>query len=93
MDVNNLSNHVNLVFLFLTFSLNLYFSLLIAALSTTVKKEANDAVNWMTTHTRKGMCKSVLATITIFVGWDFRQRCVVCSLSGFGNGQNKYVRC
>ena len=35
VDVDNLSNHVNLVFLSLTFSLNLFFSLLIAALSTT----------------------------------------------------------
>ena len=35
MDVDNLSNHVNLMFLSLTFSLNLYSSLLIAALSTT----------------------------------------------------------
>ena len=35
VDVNNLSNHVNLVFLSLTFSLNLYSPLLIATLSTT----------------------------------------------------------
>ena len=35
MDVNNLSNHVNLVFFSLTFSLNLYSSLLIDALNTT----------------------------------------------------------
>ena len=37
VDVDNLLNHVNLVFLSLTFSLNLFFPLLIAALSTTVK--------------------------------------------------------
>ena len=35
VDVDNLSNHVNLVFLSLIFSLNLFFSLLIAALSIT----------------------------------------------------------
>ena len=35
MDVDNLSNHVNLMFLSLTFSLNLFSPLLIAALSTT----------------------------------------------------------
>ena len=35
VDVDNLSNHVNLVFLSLTFSLNLFSPLLIAALSTT----------------------------------------------------------
>ena len=35
VDVDNLSNHVNLVFLSLTFFLNLYSPLLIAALSTT----------------------------------------------------------
>ena len=35
VDVDNLSNHVNLVFLSLTFSLNLFSPLLIAALNTT----------------------------------------------------------
>ena len=35
MDIDNLSNHVNLVFLSLTFSLNLFSPLLIVALSTT----------------------------------------------------------
>ena len=35
VDVDNLSNHVNLVFFSLTFSLNLFSPLLIAALSTT----------------------------------------------------------
>ena len=35
VDIDNFSNHVNLVFLSLTFSLNLFFPLLIAALSTT----------------------------------------------------------
>ena len=34
MDVDNLSNHINFVFLSLTFSLNLFSPLLIAALST-----------------------------------------------------------
>ena len=38
VDVDNLSNHVNLVFLSLTFSLNLFFPLLIVVLSTTTKK-------------------------------------------------------
>ena len=36
VDVDNLLNHVNLVFLSLTFSLNLFSPLLIAALSTTI---------------------------------------------------------
>ena len=35
VDVDNLSNHVNLVFLSLIFSINLFSPLLIAALSTT----------------------------------------------------------
>ena len=39
VDVDNLSNHVNLVFLSLIFSLNLFSPLLIAALSTTTGHE------------------------------------------------------
>ena len=35
VDVDNLSNHINLVFLSLTFFLNLFFSLLITVLNTT----------------------------------------------------------
>ena len=35
MDVDNLLNHVNLIFFSLTFFQNLYYPLLIAALSTT----------------------------------------------------------
>ena len=36
VDVDNLSNHINLVFLSLTFSYNFYSPLLIVALSTTI---------------------------------------------------------
>ena len=41
VDVDNLSNHVNLVFLSLTFFLNLFSPLLIATLSTTDIKATN----------------------------------------------------